>query len=619
MGGAIFNHGGTLSITNSTLTANTATGGGGEFAYGGASGFGGAIFNLNGAVTLEFCTVDANTVATGLSPGIANSAAGGAVYSVGYNLIGGQAAALTIWNSILADSVGGSDLVSDQPSNVASAAGGGANVATASVTYAGANIVMSSSIGSSALTGPAPLTASPQLSPLALNAPGLTQTMAISTGSPALDAGVCDPNVTTDQRGVSRPQGSACDIGAYELKQQTPVITWANPSPIAYGTALSGAQLNATANVAGTFTYSPAAGTVPGVGSQTLGVSFAPTDSTDYKTATATTTLTVTQAASSATLTASTSQTASGTVAALSASLGPQINGAWPTGTVTFFNGSAALGSVTLANGTAALTTGALPAGSNTISAVYSGDTNFLGAASNTLTIVGIAPSSVSLQVQNTTLTYPGASNTVVTVTAKPGKPATGAVTIYDGATALTTQTLQGNSAAYWYISPGLNAGTHILTAVYSGDSNYPSGTSAAVTVTVSPVPVNLAVSCWNSSFPYGGNYSCTVNVSSNAGAALGSIVYSFDNGGAVSVPLSYGNAQFTLTQPVTGSHTVAISYAQQGNFAASNTNTQSFTVTAAPTQIQLTPSSYYIAAGSTLTLSVSLTSWSAGRRHRAR
>ena len=157
MGGAIFNHGGTLSITNSTLTANTATGGGGEFAYGGASGFGGAIFNLNGAVTLEFCTVDANTVATGLSPGIANSAAGGAVYSVGYNLIGGQAAALTIWNSILADSVGGSDLVSDQPSNVASAAGGGANVATASVTYAGANIVMSSSIGSSALTGPAPL------------------------------------------------------------------------------------------------------------------------------------------------------------------------------------------------------------------------------------------------------------------------------------------------------------------------------------------------------------------------------------------------------------------------------------------------------------------------------
>ena len=244
---------------------------------------------------------------------------------------------------------------------------------------------------------------------------------------------------------------------------------------------------------------------------------------------------------------------------------------------------------------------------------MYSGDTNFLGAASNTLTIVGIAPWSVSLQVQNTTLTYPGASNTVVTVTAKPGKPATGAVTIYDDATALTTQTLQGNSAAYWYISPGLNAGTHILTAVYSGDSNYPSGTSAAVTVTVLPAPVNLAVSCWNSSFPYGGNYSCTVNVSSNAGAALGSIVYSFDNGGAVSVPLSYGNAQFTLTQPVTGSHTVAISYAQQGNFAASNTNTQSFTVTAAPTQIQLTPSSYYIAAGSTLTLSVSLTSRSAG------
>ena len=47
------------------------------------------------------------------------------------------------------------------------------------------------------------------------------------------------------------------------VSQATPVITWANPAGITYGTALSATQLNATASVAGTFAYTPAAGTMP--------------------------------------------------------------------------------------------------------------------------------------------------------------------------------------------------------------------------------------------------------------------------------------------------------------------------------------------------------------------
>jgi hypothetical protein len=35
-------------------------------------------------------------------------------------------------------------------------------------------------------------------------------------GGPAIDHGVCIAEITTDQRGVTRPQGAACDIGAYE-------------------------------------------------------------------------------------------------------------------------------------------------------------------------------------------------------------------------------------------------------------------------------------------------------------------------------------------------------------------------------------------------------------------
>lgn len=64
---------------------------------------------------------------------------------------------------------------------------------------------------------------------------------------------------------------------------ETPVITWTNPADIVYGTPLGSAQFNATANVAGTFTYSPPAGTVLNVGSnQVLSVRFEPADSERY-------------------------------------------------------------------------------------------------------------------------------------------------------------------------------------------------------------------------------------------------------------------------------------------------------------------------------------------------
>ena len=78
--------------------------------------------------------------------------------------------------------------------------------------------------------------------------------------------------------------------------QSTPVITWTTPAAITYGTALSATQLNATASVAGSFAYSPAAGTTPAAGTDTLSVTFTPTDSTDYTTATKTVSLSVNKA-----------------------------------------------------------------------------------------------------------------------------------------------------------------------------------------------------------------------------------------------------------------------------------------------------------------------------------
>ena len=94
------------------------------------------------------------------------------------------------------------------------------------------------------------------------------------------------PTDTTDYK-------AATATVSLTVNQSTPAITWAAPAAITSGTALSATQLDASSTVAGTFAYSPAAGTVLAVGLQTLSVTFTPTDTTDYKAATATVSLTV--------------------------------------------------------------------------------------------------------------------------------------------------------------------------------------------------------------------------------------------------------------------------------------------------------------------------------------
>ncbi len=75
-----------------------------------------------------------------------------------------------------------------------------------------------------------------------------------------------------------------------------PDLTWSTPAPITYGTALGNIQLDATAVVAGAFTYTPPAGTILQAGQQELNVTFAPNDSIDYSSASASVTLEVNKA-----------------------------------------------------------------------------------------------------------------------------------------------------------------------------------------------------------------------------------------------------------------------------------------------------------------------------------
>jgi uncharacterized repeat protein (TIGR02543 family) len=94
---------------------------------------------------------------------------------------------------------------------------------------------------------------------------------------------------------ISDPDYAGSANGTLTVSKAAPVLTWSAPAAILSGVALSATQLNATANVAGTFVYIPAIGALPPVGTQTLSVTFTPTDTAHYTSKTASVLLTVTQ------------------------------------------------------------------------------------------------------------------------------------------------------------------------------------------------------------------------------------------------------------------------------------------------------------------------------------
>ena len=165
------------------------------------------------------------------------------------------------------------------------------------------------------------------------------------------------------------------NAGVITITKATSAITWAAPAAITYGTALSATQLNATASAAGALVYSPAAGAILPAGSQTLSVTFTPTDTIDYTAATDSVTLTVNPATPAIALTSSMNPASVGQSVTFTATLNSPAGA--PTGTVTFYDGATQLGSGTLASGVATYATSALALGAHSITALYSGDSNF--------------------------------------------------------------------------------------------------------------------------------------------------------------------------------------------------------------------------------------------------
>ncbi len=110
--------------------------------------------------------------------------------------------------------------------------------------------------------------------------PGLSQSLSVSYTNNT-NAGTAQG--TASYAGTANYAQSS-NVKNFTITKATPSIIWNNPAAITYGTALSATQLNATANAAGAFIYTPGLGTVLNAGSQTLSVHFTPSDTANYNT-----------------------------------------------------------------------------------------------------------------------------------------------------------------------------------------------------------------------------------------------------------------------------------------------------------------------------------------------
>ena len=190
---------------------------------------------------------------------------------------------------------------------------------------------------------------------------------------------------------VNDPDYTGTATGTLTIAKAVADVNWEAPTAITYGTALSTMQLNATASVPGSFTYSPAPGTVLSAGTQTISATLTPADSTDFVQVTKSVQIAVTKQASATTLSASATSIVPNQTVALTASVAGAISGS-PTGTISFFDGSSLLATQAVVNGTATYSTASLLSGSHTLTATYNGDGNYSSSSSTGGAVIAVAP-----------------------------------------------------------------------------------------------------------------------------------------------------------------------------------------------------------------------------------
>lgn len=237
------------------------------------------------------------------------------------------------------------------------------------------------------------------------------------------------------------------------------------------------------------------------------------------------------------------------------------------------------------------------------VAAGQTGSTNFLvpasietGASSLVVVANGIASHAVAVTVGNltaTTTTVVSSANPSVygqlvtfttTVSGSGGTP-TGTVTFKDGGTTLGTGTLSAGRATYQ--TSALALGSHSITAVYGGDTNFATSTSSTVTQTVNQGSTTTAVASSTNPSVFGQQVTFTATILVTAPASgTPSGTVTFKDGGTTlgTGTLSAGSATYQTATLSGGGHTITAVYGGNTNFATSTspglTQTVDYTIT---------------------------------------
>lgn len=180
--------------------------------------------------------------------------------------------------------------------------------------------------------------------------------------------------------------------------------------------------------------------------------------------------------------------------------------------------------------------------------------------------------STVALQVTTPLTVFWGEDiDGLAQVTASDGSAVTGTVTFYDGKTAFCTLTLTDGASCPAGSEKGFGTGTHVFTAIYSGDTTHAGGTSNAVTITVKQDSTMTALASSVNPVRTGGGVIYTATVTGAHGPVSGTVTF-FDGTGTMgSAPLSAsGTAALSVLMMTSGDHAVTAAFAGNANSSGS-------------------------------------------------
>ncbi len=312
------------------------------------------------------------------------------------------------------------------------------------------------------------------------------------------------------------------------------------------------------------------------------------------------------QAATTASLASSKPASAFGQTVTLTATVAATAG--VPAGKVTFYDGTMVLGTATLdSTGHATLNYAFQSVGEHQLSALYTGSSAYSASGSASFVqVVSPATTTTALTASAITSKAFQAVTVTATVTASAGK-ATGTVTFKDGATVLGTAALDSNGrAALTYAFT--TTGTHSLTAVYAGATNFAASTSSALTESVTPATTTTTLVSSKPSILLGEAVTLTTAVAASGGKATGTVT--FKDGATVLGTAALdgdGRAALPYTFTTTGAHSLTAVYAGAASFVGSTSSAFAESVKAA-TSTTLTSSLPSSTFGQAVTLTVLVT-----------